>query len=106
MSDPFIFVGQTIQIFISDVPNKCGWKAILRKEARSKREVAKNADVFITTSVESTDPTAPKQIPPPPNRASLVGAIQLSAQDQLLAMVAMVLGLLEKTQQRMIHFLE
>jgi hypothetical protein len=50
----------------------------LRKEARGKREVAKNTDAFITTSVESGGLTARPDIPPPPNQASLVGAIQLT----------------------------
>jgi hypothetical protein len=88
MSDPFIFAAQATQVFYSDVPNKSGWKVVLRKEARAKREVAENADAFITTSVETTGLTAPAQIPPPPNTASLVGAIQLSPQEQLLAMAA------------------
>jgi hypothetical protein len=88
LSDPFIFASQATQVFFSDVPNKPGWKVVLRKEARAKREVLENADVFITTSVESTGLTTPAQIPPPPSTASLVGAIQLSPQDQLLAMAA------------------
>jgi hypothetical protein len=88
MSDPFIFAAQATQVFYSDVPNKPGWKVVLRKEARAKREVAENADAFITTSVETAGLTTPTQIPPPPNTASLVGAIQLSPQEQLLAMAA------------------
>jgi hypothetical protein len=88
LSDPFIFTSQTTQVFFSDDPNKPGWKVVLRKEARAKREVLENADVFITTSVESSGLTVPARIPPPPSTASLVGAIQLSAQDQLLAMAA------------------
>jgi hypothetical protein len=88
MSDPFIFAAQATQVFYSDVSNKPGWKVVLRKEARAKREVAENADAFITTSVETACLTAPAQIPPPPNTASLVGAIQLSPQEQLLAMAA------------------
>jgi hypothetical protein len=88
MSDPFIFAAQATQVFYSDVPSKPGWKVVLRKEARAKREVAENADAFITTSAESAGLTAPTHIPAPPNRASLVGAIQLSPEDQLLAMAA------------------
>jgi hypothetical protein len=80
-------VSQTTQVFYYDIPNKPGWKVISRKKARARREILKNIDVFITTSVESSGLTAPDQIPPPPSTASLVGAIQLSTQDQLLAMV-------------------
>jgi hypothetical protein len=88
MSDPFIFAVQATQVFYSDIPNKLGWKVVLRKEARAKREVAENVDAFITTSIESTGLTTRVDIPPPPNQASLVGAIQLTPQEQLLAMAA------------------
>jgi hypothetical protein len=50
--------------------------------------VAENVDAFITTSVETAGLTAPAQIPPPPNTASVVWTIQLSLQEQLLAMAA------------------
>jgi hypothetical protein len=86
LSDPFIFASQTTQVFYSDVPNKPGWKVVLRKEAQARREVLENADVFITTSVESSGLIAPNRIPPPPSMACLVGAIQLTAQEQVLAM--------------------
>jgi hypothetical protein len=78
MSDPFIFVGQATQVFYSKVLNKPVWKVVLRKEAHTNREVVENANVFITTSVDSSGLTTLEQIPPPPNRASLVGTIQLS----------------------------
>jgi hypothetical protein len=86
LSDPFIFASQTTQVFYFDVPNKPGWKVVLRKEARARREILENADVFITTSVENTGLTAPNRIPPLPTMACLVGAIQLTAQEQVLAM--------------------
>jgi hypothetical protein len=66
MSDPFIFAAQAIQVFYTDDPQKPGWKAVLRKEARAKREVVENANAFITTSVETRGLTAPAQIPPLP----------------------------------------
>jgi hypothetical protein len=88
MSDPFIFAAQATQVFYSNDPQKSGWKVVLHKEARAKREVAENADAFITTSVETRGLTAPAQIPPPPTTPSLVGAIQFSPEDQVLAMAA------------------
>jgi hypothetical protein len=88
MSDPFIFAAQATQVFYSNIPNKPGWKVVLCKEARAKKEVAENADAFITTSAESARLTTPIHILAPPNRASLVGVIQLSPEDQLLAMAA------------------
>jgi hypothetical protein len=88
MSDPFISAAQATQVFYLDDPQKPGWKVVLRKEARAKREVAENADAFITTSVETRGLIAPVQIPPPPMTPSLVGAIQLSPKDQVLVMAA------------------
>jgi hypothetical protein len=58
MSDPFIFAAQATQVFYSDDPQKPGWKVVLRKEPRAKRQVAENADAFITTSVETPGLTA------------------------------------------------
>jgi hypothetical protein len=34
LSEPFIFSSQATQVFFSDVPEKPGWKVVLRKEAR------------------------------------------------------------------------
>jgi hypothetical protein len=85
MSDPFIFSSQATQVFFSDDRQKSGWKVVLRKEASTRREVVQTADVFITTSVESMGLIAPDEVPPPPNTASLLGAIELFAEDHLLA---------------------
>lgn len=62
-----------------------GWKVVLRKEARSKREEQDTTNVFITTSTEVQGMSAPERVPPPPSTASLVGAIELSDVDNLLA---------------------
>jgi hypothetical protein len=57
----------------------------LRKEARSRREVLDTSDIFITTTIESTGLVAPETVPSPPQTTSLVGAIELSAEENLLA---------------------
>jgi hypothetical protein len=72
-------------VFFSEDSNKPGWKVVLRKEPRARREVLNTIDTFITMSVEATGLTAPQEIPAPPRIASLVGAIELSAEDNLLA---------------------
>jgi hypothetical protein len=64
---------------------KLGWKVVLRKEARSKREVVNTTDVFITTTSEASSLTVPTEVPAHPTTQSLVGAIELSAKDNLLA---------------------
>jgi hypothetical protein len=39
MSDPFIFSSQATQVFFPDDKEKPGWKVVLHKEARVRREV-------------------------------------------------------------------
>ena len=85
MSEPFIFPSQATQVFFSDVPTKPGWKVVLQKEARAKREVLDTSDVFISTTVETRGLTAPQSIPTPPQVASLIGAQELSEEENLLA---------------------
>jgi hypothetical protein len=74
-------------VFFLDVPQKPGWKVVLRKEARARKEVVDIADAFISTIVQSTGLRAPKEIPTPPQTASLVGAIELLTEDTRLASV-------------------
>jgi hypothetical protein len=85
MSDPFIFPSQGTQVFFSDDPEKAGWKVVLRKEPRARREVVDTSDVFITTSMETSGLTAPAHIPEPPSVASLDGTVTLSIEEHLLA---------------------
>jgi hypothetical protein len=61
---------------------------VLRKETRSKREVVNTADVFITTTSEASGLTVPTEVPGHPTTQSLVGAIELSAEDNLLAIAS------------------
>jgi hypothetical protein len=85
MADPFIFPTQATQVFFSNDQKKPGWKVVLRKEARSKRKVVDIVDVFITTTSEASGLTIPTEVPVHPTTQSLVGAIELSAEDNLLA---------------------
>ena len=57
----------------------------MRKEARSRREEQDTSDVFITTSLPYQGMSDPEHVPPPPRIVSLVGAIELSDKDNLLA---------------------
>ena len=67
MSEPFIFPSQATQVFFSNDVKKPGWKVVLRKEARSRREEQDTSDVFITTSVEVQGMSAPERVAPPSN---------------------------------------
>jgi hypothetical protein len=85
LSEPFIFASQATQVFFLEEPGKLGWKVVLQKEARARREVVDTSDAFISTSVQSNGLRAPEIIPTPPSTASLVGAIELSPKDTRLA---------------------
>jgi hypothetical protein len=85
MSEPFIFPSQATQVFFSNDLRKPGWKVVLRKEARSRREEQDTSNVFITTSLEVQGMSPPDRVPPPPIVVSLVGAIELSEKDNMLA---------------------
>jgi hypothetical protein len=87
LAEPFIFLSQAMQVFFSDVLEKPGWRVVLRKEARARREVVDTSDAFISTTVQTNGLHAPEVIPRPPNIASLLGAIELSAEDTRLASV-------------------
>ncbi len=88
LSEPFIFPSQATQVFFSDVIERPGWKVVLRKEARAKREVVDTADAFISTTVDSVGLVAPRQLPRTMQSVNLVGAIELSVEENILAQVA------------------
>ena len=85
MADPFIFPSQATQVFFSDGIGRPGWKVMLHKQARARHEVVETTDAFISTTVESEGLRAPQRMPNPPPTANLVGAIELSEEDNLLA---------------------
>jgi hypothetical protein len=88
MADPFIFPNHATQVFFSDLQNKPSWKVVLSKEAHSKQEVVDKSDAFITTTSEASGLSIPTEVPLPPPAISLVGAIELSPRDNLLASAA------------------
>ena len=71
MSEPFIFPSQATHVFFSDDVKKLGWKVVLRKEARSRREEQDTSDVFISTQLEVDGMSPPERVPPPPPLQSL-----------------------------------
>lgn len=88
MQDPFIFPSQATQVFFSDDRKKPGWKVVLRKDPRARREVVDSSDVFYSTSVDTVHLMTPTVIPPPPEVPSLEGAVELTNEDHLLAVAA------------------
>ena len=86
MLEPFIFPSQVTQVFWSDEVRKPGWRVVLAKEARSQRHQQSTTDVFMTTTEEARGMQLVNHVPPPPTTTSLVGAIELSALDNSLAL--------------------
>jgi len=84
MAKPFIFPFQVTQVFFFDDLRKPGWKVILKKEARSRREIVDIENVFIITTIEVSGLTTPTRLPTPPNTTSLIGAIEFSKKNNLL----------------------
>ena len=85
LADPFIFPSQATQVFFFGVVEKPGWKVVLRKEARAKREVLESTDPFISTTVKSAGLSNSEQLPLSMRTVNLMGAIELSTEDNLLA---------------------
>jgi hypothetical protein len=56
-----------------------------KKRPFLKKEVVDVEDVFITTTIDLGGLNVPMGLPPPPTTASLIGTIELSNKDNLLA---------------------
>jgi hypothetical protein len=85
MSEPFIFPSQVTQVFFSSDLRKPSWKVVLRKEQHSRKEVADMENVFITTTMEAGGLTTSVGLPTPLSTTSLIGAIELSDENNLIA---------------------
>ena len=84
MLDPFIFSSQATQVFFADDVKKEGWKVVLYKKARSRREFVDTSDVFVSTTIQASGLATPEDVPPLSTIPSLVGAIELSAEESVL----------------------
>ena len=75
-----------MQVFFSNVEGRPGWKVVLQNEARARREVNVDiVDAFISTRVESIRLQAPNTFPDAREAVNLVGAIELTEEENLLA---------------------
>jgi hypothetical protein len=86
MFKPFIFPSQETRVFFSDDIKMPSWKVGLWKKVRSRRKVADIEDVFITTTMEMGGLSARITLPAPPSTMSLIGAIELSDKNNILAL--------------------
>ena len=96
--DPFVFPSQCMQVFfaVDDLhPPGSEWKVVLRKEARARRMVEDNDDIFITTNVASTREVSSAELQNHPDEPNLIGAIILNDTENALALQS-----LERTGQQ------
>ena len=85
IAEPFIFPSQATLVFFYDAIERPGWKIVLCKEARVKREVVEIIDAFITTTGQFSRLIASHQVLLPSQAMNLVGAIELIIEENLLA---------------------
>ena len=88
MSDPFIFPSQATQVFWSEEVGRPGWRVVLAKEARARRHEQCTTDVFITTGTAVDGVDIVDRMQAHPTTVSLVGAIELSDTENLLALAS------------------
>ena len=86
MLDPFIFPSQATQVFWSNEVGRPGWRVVLAKEARARRHEQCTTDVFITRGSQVDGMDNAERLHPSPTTVSLVGAIELSDSENLLAL--------------------
>ena len=87
--DPFVFPSQCTQVFYSDddlQPRGSQCKVVLRKEAKSRRKLEEDDDIFILTNVQSVGDVPSHTFRPPPTEPELLGAIVLNDADNALAL--------------------
>ena len=88
MSDPFIFPSQATQVFWSEEVGRPGWRVVLAKEPRARRHEQSTTDVFIASGNQVDGDYIVDRMHQSPTTVSLVGAIELSDSENLLALAS------------------
>lgn len=87
--DCFVFPSQCTQVFFAEddlrVPGS-DWRVVLRKEARSRRKMEEDDDVFVSTNVEAAGMIPSFSLSEHPEEPDLTGAIILNDVDNAIAM--------------------
>jgi hypothetical protein len=84
VDEPFVFLAQVQQVFYAYDPNMLGWKVVLHKEPRSKCIYVSDSDeVTMLDNLIGVD--VPLEFPEVPRNMALVGAIELTGVDAILA---------------------
>ena len=89
--DPYVFPSQCSQVFFSNDDSRGPgqhWKVVLRKEARGRRKVEDDDDVYMTTNNSCSGLTPSSGILNQPSEPDLTGAIVLNDADNALALLS------------------
>ena len=87
--DCFVFPSQCTQVFYAQDdlhPAGSDWRVVLRKEARSRRKMEEDDDVFISTNVEAAGMMPSFALGEHPEEPDLTGAIVLNDIDNAIAL--------------------
>jgi hypothetical protein len=84
VDEPYVFPAQVQQVFYANDPNMPRWKVVLHKEPRSKHILVFDSDE-VTTLDNLIGVYVLLEIPKVPKNMALVGAIELTGADAILA---------------------
>ena len=87
--DCYVFPSQCTQVFFSDDdtrPVESNWKVVLRKEARSRRKMEEDDDLFILTNVETARMMPSYSLREHPQEPDLTGAILVNDINNAIAL--------------------
>jgi len=85
IDEPYVFLVQVQQVFYAYEPSTPWWKMVLHKEPRSKLVVVENSEKINIHVDNVIDTEAPIQILEASSDTTLVGAIELTGADAILA---------------------
>ncbi len=85
IDEPYVFPAQVQQVFYAHEPSTPWWKIVLHKEPRSKQVVVENSEEINIPVDNVIDTEVPLHIPEAPSDSTLVGAIELTGADVILA---------------------
>jgi hypothetical protein len=89
VTKPFVFPSQVQQVFYVDELRSLCWKVVLHKEVRSKRIVGKNSEEINIPIDNVIGTEVPLIILEVLSNSALVGAIELTRNEAILAVVGL-----------------
>jgi hypothetical protein len=85
VDEPYVFLAKMQQVFFYEEPNQPDWKVVLHKEPRLRQVVLETTNETIVVLDNKIRTKVPLELLDPPSNMALVGAIELSGDDAILA---------------------